>query len=583
MTEHIQGRSPGRFSQDFFTRSTKVCLSALLALWSLTGPPAFAQKEAVRWQQAYARLDAFIEQEMQRANTPGMAVALTGRDGLLRVSTYGFADLKARIPVTPETMFEIGSISKSFTAIALLQLRQEGRFDPQAPVSRYLPWFRIHSRFAPITGHHLLTHTAGIPRDRDDIPSSLYQAVALRERSTGYPPGEKSAYSNVGYQVLGYLLEEIEGQPYAEIIRRRIFEPLGMTSSVAAITHDLRRRLAVGYTHMYDDRPSHRTHPIVEATWLEYGAGDGSIAATAADLAAYQRMLLNRGRGPTGRLLSEESFELFTHQAIKTGEDSYYGYGISTRMEDGHTILGHTGGMVGYSSAMFGDADDGLGAVVFVNGPGNPRRVAGFALQVLRAARHDLPLPPLPAAEPPTRVPKAGDFAGRYTATDGKELVLEASGDSLTLRVGDRRIFLERRREDAFFVDHPDFALFLLRFHRDPESKRVIEATYGPDWYVRPGYVGPRDFEVPQEWRAYPGHYRTQNPWFNNFRVVLRKGNLWMVTPDGDETELVPAEAGLFQLGKEETAERLRFDTIVNGQALRANLSGVNFYRSFTP
>lgn len=111
----------------------------------------------------------------------------------------------------------------------------------------------------------------------------------------------------------------------------------------------------------------------------------------------------------------------------------------------------------------------------------------------------------------------------------------------------------------------------------------MVEAAYGSDWYTNERYSGPRSFDVPKDWLAYPGRYRSQDPWFNNFRVVLRKGKLWLVIPEGEETLLKPVDADSFQVGEEPTAERIRFDTVINGKAIRAELSGKFFYRSFTP
>jgi CubicO group peptidase (beta-lactamase class C family) len=556
-------------------------LLSLVFVFLLPWGSALAQEEAIRLQQAYQRIDEFVAQHMEESGTPGLALALTSREGLLRVATYGFADIKARKPVTPDTLFQIGSISKSFTAIALLQLREEGRFDPQAPLSRYLPWFEIQTEYESLTGHYLLTHTAGIPRDRDDISSSAYSAFALRERSTGYAPGKKFSYSNIGYQVLGTLLETLERQSYVEVIRRRIFEPLGMTASVPVISFASRPRMAVGYQQLYDDRPPHRSHPLVEAPWFEYGAGDGSIAATPAELATYLRMLLNGGAGPKGRVLPEESFDLLTQRAVEVSEDGYYGYGIRTRTQDGHTLIGHDGGMVGYASAMRGDPDAGVGVVVLVNGPARSG-LAEFALKTLRAAMAAEELPRLPERKSPARVENAAGYAGTYRTADGRELRLEAEGERLLLHHTGTALTLERREKDAFYAKHPDFALFLLQFQRD-DSGKVAELFHGADWYTNERYSGPREFKTPAEWKAYVGHYRTSNPWFSNFRVLLRKGKLWLALVWGEEEELVEQEPGLFQVGREETAERLRIDSVVDGKALRANFSGVDYYRSFTP
>ncbi len=589
----------------------RIGLGACALLVSLLASPAVArteavqaesvQSEAARLQPAWARIDALVARTMRERNTPGMALAVTTREGILRTSVYGYADLKSRAPVTPQTLFEIGSISKSFTAVALLQLRDGGRFDPREPVTKYLPWFQIRSAFAPITGHDLLTHASGLPRDRDDIPSSLYQAAALRERTAGFAPGSRFAYSNINYQVLGYVIEEIEGRPYPEVIRERILRPLGMTASEPAITHETRKRLAVGYEPFYDDRPSHPSHPLVEATWLEYAAGDGSIASTPEDLAAYLRMLLNRGAGPHGRILSAEGFSLLTQRAMKTdsedGSERHYGYGVALSEEGGHTLLSHGGGMVGYASYIVADLDDGLGAAALVNGPGDPAGVSRFALEAARAALKGKDPPEPPPADSPESVPGAVQYAGTYTAADGpptapsvgrdmagdgKALRLVAEKERLILLYDGRRIALEPRGRDAFFVNHPDFALFLLRFAREKDT--VVEAAHGGDWYVNDRYAGPREFSPPVEWAAYPGHYRTQHPWFHNFRLVPRKGKLWLVMPEGDEEELVSAGPGEFRLASGAlAAETLRLDTVVRGQALRANLSGVDFYRTFTP
>lgn len=136
--------------------------------------------------------------------------------------------------------------------------------------------------------------------------------------------------------------------------------------------------------------------------------------------------------------------------------------------------------------------------------------------------------------------------------------------------------------KDQFHVLHPDFALFLLRFGR--ADGRVVEAFRGPDWYADEGYRGPTKFDMPAEWQAYPGHYRAHNPWYSNFRVVLRKGGLALIYPDGEEQALAPLEGGAFRVGADgRLPEHVRFDLILNGRAERANLAGAQYYRTFTP
>jgi len=543
--------------------------------------------DEARWQAAQTRIDRFAVAEMRRLHAPGLALAITDRDRVLRVATYGYADLEAKLPVRPDHLFEIGSISKSFTAIALLQEHEAGRFDPHAPITDYLPWFEVRSKYAPITGHDLLTHSAGLPDSQNDIPSSLYTVFDLRHHITGSPPGAHYSYSNVGFQTLGAALEAIAGMPYADIIRKRIFEPLGMTRTEATITHDLRRRLAVGYQPLYDDRPDSPGAPLARATWLEYALGDGSISSTPADLAAYVRMLLNRGAGPRGRLLSAASFDLLTQKGIRDEGDIYYGYGLRIWDEAGHHLVGHTGGMVGYCSRIIADLDSGLGVVVFVNGPETPSRVAAYALDVARAARAGKAIPDEPPSREPPAMP-AGDYAGTYTSPDGRSIVVTAAGGAISMRRGERaagggrRMALEPVDDDQFRVDDPEFALYLLRFGRDPD-KKVVEAFFGPDWYAGDRYAGPRTFEVPEEWTTYPGHYRSVDPWLSNFRIVLRKGALAFIAPDGGERTMTPLRGGEFRLDDEQSAERLRFDSPIDGKTLRALLSEEPYYRTFTP
>jgi len=267
----------------------------------------------------FAQLDRIIERRMAADNTPGLALALTDRERTLRVATYGFADLAARTPVTPDTLFEIGSIGKSFTSLALMREHEAGNLDLQAPVARYLPWFAVRSAFPPITVHHLLCHTAGIIAGTDPTPGVADQVWALRETEAATAPGTGFHYSNVGYKALGLVLERLTGQGYGDAIRSRILAPLGMTASEPAITNALRPRLAVGYASLYDDRPAHPSHPLVPATWLETESGDGSLASTPEDMAVYLRMLLNRGRGARDRLLSEAGFAAMTQRIIAIG------------------------------------------------------------------------------------------------------------------------------------------------------------------------------------------------------------------------------------------------------------------------
>ncbi len=540
--------------------------------------------QADRFQTVYQRLDEYIARHMSEMGLPGMTLALADRNGLLRSSQYGFADVKSGVKVSSQTMFEIGSISKSFVAIAVLQLAEEGKLDLQKPVTTYLPWLKTETKFAPFTTHHLLSHTSGL----SGIP--LLNRVAATTLRVGFEPGSSWVYSNIGYVLLGFLIEAVDKRPFAEAIRQRVLLPLGMNSSAPVISNEIRERLAIGYAPLQSDRPFPLRGKLGEAPWLEVTEAAGSVASTAGDMGNYLRMLLNRGAGAKGRVLSEKAFELFTKPVIKSpfrGEEASYAYGLWVSATKGHTLFRHTGGMVAFSSAMYVDMTEGFAAFASVNAsrlPGGyrPISVIRYALALLSAASssQELPAPPPPLPSP-AMVKNAADYAGTFSlasSSEDQKLVLVSEGDQLILQHDGARIVLEQVGPDSFLVKHPDFELFTLGFGRGKDG--VVEAFHGPRWWTNERYGGLRKFDYPKEWEAYTGHFHSDSPWYGSGRVVIRKGQLWL----NGESPLAPVEPNVFRpAGDPNDADRITFDMFANGQAMRLNFSGIEFFRTFTP
>jgi D-alanyl-D-alanine carboxypeptidase len=518
---------------------------------------------------------------------PGVQIALTDRGGTILSTSWGHRDQAARLPVSRDTLFQIGSIGKSFTAACLMQLAEEGRLDLDAPVAEYLPWFEVRSAFGPITIHHLMNHTAGIITGSDITSDSPFDVWALRDTEAGAPPGERWQYSNIGYRVLGFVLEELERRPYADIVRARVLEPAGMPATEPVITNDIRDRLAVGYSRHPDDRPLPYDAPLQPATWLETATGDGSLASTAEDMAAYLRAWLNRGQGDAGTVVSDASFDRMTRDGAAPAEEGRrYGYGLAVRTIEGRSYLGHGGGMVGYASAMVGEPETGFGAVVMTNcidWEDWTITLARDTLGWLRSEAEGRPLPPPEPAPDPLLVERADDYAARYHGPRGT-LDVMADGSRLFVEHGGDRIRLARRPDDRFLAEHPDFELYLLGFER--REGAVVAAVHGPDRWIREDRGGAMTSTSNQEDGAsiFIGHYRSNNPWTTNFRVVHRDGQLLLIYPDGIEEALVRLRDGHFRVGEDPGCpERLVFDAVVDGHALRATLSGCPYFRTFTP
>ncbi len=535
----------------------------------------------------FERLEPYITQRMQMSRTPGLALAMFDTERCEHVAVWGFAELERQTPLTPNHLFPIGSITKSFVALAIVQAAEQKLLKLHDPVTDYLDWFQVQSRFDPITIHHLLTHSAGLIGIVDQTPDMQSAVWALRHTEAAWAPGSHFYYSDAGYQTLALILESVYKQPLAAIFQTNIFDPLQMNNSEPALTHAIRPRIAQGYRYLYDDRPEHASQPLVPAAWIETNAGDSCIASTVEDMANYGRMLLNRGQGPNGRLMSPESYEQLVGQQMKF--DWYgggaYGYGLMNIEHDGLPHLWHGGGMTGHLADLLLDPQHGLGIVVLRSQP-SFGDTAFKAMSLWRAGQLDRSLDTIDLSMPdPTRIENAQNYAGVYRSQTST-LTFTAEDERLILHHSGQQIPLEGHGNDRFYIHHPDFELYLLHFGRMTAAdgtNPVVEAFHGSTWYTNEKYDGAVEFDYPSEWDAYPGHYRAHIPWETNFRVVLRKGQLWLVRSSGSEEPLTALGDSHFRIDDETSPERLQFDQIVNGQAFQAKLSSGDYYRFFTP
>lgn len=538
-----------------------------------------------RLKDAFRKIDMFVRQDIRASGVPALVVGITDRERLLHVYARGYADLERKIPIRPDSRFEIGSISKSFASIVLLQLQEQGRLGIDNPVTDYLPWLKIRTRFKPITLRHLMSHTAGIIRGSDESLSAYSEAIVLEKIGASTPPGRFYHYSNTGYKILGLVLEGLLGKSNGQIIKERVTEPLGMKDTETVIRNDTRERLPIGYGAYHDDRPHPRNGMLAPSPWEESDTADGSIISTVSDMATYVRMILNKGRSPERRIISQKSFEMLTQKIVDSSDANtkeHYGLGLGIRTVNGHTYVGHTGGMLGFISEILADMDDGLGVVTLNNSRVGSNDIALNTLTMLNAAVRGKRLPSIPAPRDSFHVKNASDYAGEYRRLDGKRVSFRSERGRLYLVEGNKTIPMELRDKDTFLADHSDYRLFLFKFGR--KAGKVVEVFHGADWYPKGAYKGRWVLSHPRSWHPYLGHYRSLNPWASNFRVVLRKGALVFIQHDGKEEPVVALGDGTFRVGADKRCpERVEFSAIFRGKAMVALLSGARYDRVSSP
>lgn len=533
----------------------------------------------------FKRISGFADLTMWKQGFPGLVLGITDREMTLHTRALGLADVAGRRPMEIDALFQIGSVSKSFTSMALLQLSERGAVELDAPVTKYLPWFSVRSKFSDITLHHLMTHTAGVILGSDATPTSWTEVWDLRDIEASCEPGTHFHYSNSGYKALGLVLETVTGKGYADIIREGVLNPAGMRSTEPIITNGSRGRLATGHIPTHDDRPSHGRSGNSPAPWFEGDTADGSICAPVEDMLAYIRVLLNKGQGPWGEVLSADGYRRMTTPYIEP-EDGFhgggYGYGLNIDEVRGHTYIGHTGGMVGYHTAMLMDMDSGVGAMVMVNGLGLPEDVARFAVETMRASLEGVDLPSVPTKDDAFKTPDAGQYVGKYTGPWGTLDVRERQG-TLYMSSGGSESLLEPREGNMFYTHAPGFELFFMEFERDGD--RVARVHHGERTYARDGDERASGGETMADGIRFEGHYRSHNPWMSNLRVVRRMGGLVLILPFGPSYPLVRLGDRLFRIGEDpRSPERVEFDCIIDGVATSATVSGGGrFGRTFTP
>jgi CubicO group peptidase (beta-lactamase class C family) len=322
----------------------------------------------------FSAIDAFLQRRMEQAAIPGIALAIVRNDHILHLQGFGVADA-AGTPITPQTPFLLGSVSKSFTALAIMQLVEAGHVNLEVPVRHYLPWFRVADSDASgrITIHHLLNQTSGLsPRtgqllltDNDRGDDALERHVrALSTATLSHPVGAVFQYSNANYIVLGMVIQAISGESYEQYIEKHIFGPLRMQRSFTSPLDAARNGLATGHRLWFG-------HPVA-ARDIPCGRGllpSGHLISTAEDLAHYLVAHLNGGRYEDSSLLSKDRMaQLYQPTEARGSIKSSYDRGwVVKDIPDIGRVVWHGGDLPHFHAEVWLLPESGWGVALLMN------------------------------------------------------------------------------------------------------------------------------------------------------------------------------------------------------------------------
>jgi CubicO group peptidase (beta-lactamase class C family) len=329
-------------------------------------------------------LDGSVRGILSRWPAIGLAVGVVRGGALEFFSSHGVANIESATAVTEDTVFRIGSITKTFTAVAVMQLWEQGLIDLDAPANNYLRAFRLvpaNARWRAATLRHLLTHTAGVPEwlhPSRMINSGWFgETFPLDERlpslaeyyqgnlRLAVEPGTIWTYTDHGFATLGQIVEDVSGLPLHRYLRERIFEPLGMTDTDLLRSQRLTSRLATGYRLR-----AHGAKAVTDRQGVTAAAG--SIYSTPRDMVRYIAALLAGGSGEHGSILKPDTVALMFEPHYQP-DPRIPGMGLAFWRVNlgGHAVVEHQGVVPGFNSQIFLAPDDGVGVLAFTNGSRN--------------------------------------------------------------------------------------------------------------------------------------------------------------------------------------------------------------------
>jgi D-alanyl-D-alanine carboxypeptidase len=391
---------------------------ALVGMQASGQPNALAQKPEVAG--AIQVLDAWLQATVASHEEPGLSIGIVYGNDLIWAKGYGYANVEKRIPATPATLYRIASISKVFTATAILQLRDAGKLQLDDPVSKHLSWFRVKEPRAdapPITIWHLLTHTSGLARELpayywNDLkfPSREEMMRMVPEEPAVFAPEVEYKYSNLGLAIAGEVVAAVSGEPYAQYVEAHILRPLGMGATLVQPSASA-ANMAVGYRRHATGEPR-EAEDFIDARALTPSAG---LASNVEDLAKFVSLQFRDGPAGGAQILKGPTLrEMQRVQWLKPDWASGQGLGFGIRHVGQQVRVGKDGAAPGYKTLMEWVPAEKFGVIVLINGyDSEPTTYVNQALSIMGPAIAKAN--PRPKAAPAVADPSWSKYVGTYT------------------------------------------------------------------------------------------------------------------------------------------------------------------------
>jgi CubicO group peptidase (beta-lactamase class C family) len=395
-------------------------MAAIMILASLAG--AQSLKEDPRVAASLHLLELWLDAQCAYENIPGLSLAVVHDQDILWSKGFGWADREKKQPATPETIYGIGSISKLFTSIAILQLRDQGKLRLDDPVAEHLPWLDIKQAFPdgpPVTIRGILTHSSGLPRDAafpywsapySEFPTREQIRKTLASQATVYPADTHFQYSNLGYALAGELVAGVSGRSYADYMTKNILAPLGLADTRPELPEDHRGgRLAAGYSSKTREGIQNKM-PFFQAQGIAPAAGFSSTVLDLARFASWQFRLL--GGGKEEILRANTLREMQRYQWMDT--DNTWGLGFTVWNSNGTMYAGHGGICAGYRSQLTTQPKEKIAAAFLANSSGvNSWIYAQRACEIAASAVAEALASPVTARQPDPELKK---YEGTYSS-----------------------------------------------------------------------------------------------------------------------------------------------------------------------